>query len=88
MKSTHRAAGRAVHRLVCNRCGFVAEAGQAGWRNITSVAGYAAGPALETEPHEVGLDLCRDCLRQILRAALCPAPEVTELRMPCPGDAA
>lgn len=83
MKSTHCASGRAIHRLVCSRCGFVAEAGQAAWSNITSVAHHADGHAPDGEPHEVGLDLCRDCLRQVLRAALCLAPPgVSEMREP------
>ena len=75
MKSTHCATGRSIYRLVCTRCGFIAEAGQAAWSNITSVAHHADSQAVDGKPHEVGLDLCRDCVRSFVRAALCRIPQ-------------
>ncbi len=49
---------------------MVAEAGTLGWRALTAVS--HAGPTLAAElaGHEVALDLCRPCLRNVLRSAL------------------
>ncbi len=70
MKSTLHPAGPPLARLVCTRCGLVAQPGTTGWRALTAVS--HAGPTLAAERagHEVALDLCRRCLRDVLRSVL------------------
>jgi hypothetical protein len=71
MKSIqHAAATSSQARLVCTCCGLVAQAGTLGWRALTAVS--HAGPTLADElaGHEVALDLCRPCLRSVLKSAL------------------
>jgi hypothetical protein len=59
-----------VASLVCSHCGMVALSGTLGWRALTAVS--HAGPTLTSElaGHEVALDLCRQCLRDVLKTAL------------------
>lgn len=57
-------------RLRCNCCGVTAEAGGPGWRSLISTSHSGRTTAEESVGHTVGLDLCRDCLRQQLRGML------------------
>jgi len=70
MKSTSLLVRPHVASLVCSHCGMVALPGTLGWRALTAVS--HAGPTLTSElaGHEVALDLCRHCVRDVLKAAL------------------
>lgn len=49
---------------------MTAEAGSLGWRALTAVSHSGDTVAAELAGHEVALDLCRSCLRNVLKAAL------------------
>jgi hypothetical protein len=70
MKSTLQSALPATARLVCSRCGLVAEPGGADWPALTAVSHSGPTAAAERAGHEVALDLCRRCMRETLRAVL------------------
>jgi len=70
MKSTLQSARPAVGRLVCTYCGLVAQPGSLGWRSLTAVSHAGPTVAAERAGHEVALDLCRGCMRDVLKAAL------------------
>jgi hypothetical protein len=59
-----------VARLVCSHCGLMAEPGTLGWRALTAVSHSGQTLAAELAGHEVALDLCRHCLRDMLKSAL------------------
>lgn len=70
MKSTLRSSRPALRQLVCTRCGLLAQPGTEGWRALTAVSHAGPSTSAERAGHEVALDLCRACMREVLKAAL------------------
>lgn len=75
-------------RLRCARCGFSAVDSEAGWAQLTAVSHAGPTEALERAGHAVGMDVCRNCLRDSLRSALGLPPRGTTARRPSPAPEA
>lgn len=80
MKSMQQTALPVTGRLVCRRCGLSADAGGAERHLLTAVSHSGSSCASERAGHEVALDLCRNCMRETLRAALGVAPAAGSAR--------
>jgi hypothetical protein len=70
MKTILQSALPSTGRLVCCRCGLVADPGGADWHALTAVSHSGSNVAAERAGHAVALDLCRRCTRETLRAVL------------------
>jgi hypothetical protein len=70
MKPTDPTLGRAHTRLVCRRCGMSVFADTDVDHELTSISHAGATPAMERAGHTVAMDVCRHCLRDILRGWL------------------